>query len=124
MNNSKQERQPISLNEYNPLDWPDVYLLVGEDIPVPKHKDLKPNQISVWETVMLKSGTIICNFIHRSFPNTYCQIQLSPDKIGQHHVFMQHFGPREAHITEELVDQIFLDNIAPQIKDELEKNKE
>ncbi len=117
MSTPRQEQDP--LESYRPMDFSEVELIVGENIPVPKHEELEPYQIALWKPVMLKSGTIICNLIHYRFPNAYCQIQMSPETPRRYHTFMVHSGPLEAHIAEDVVDQIFMENVWPDIKSKL-----
>lgn len=96
-------------------------MLEGDGMPVPKHENLQPEEVSFWLSVTNQARTIaIANLIHRDYPNTYCQVQIS--RFGKNlHVFMLHGGPREAHIPEEIVNQIFLEHMAPQLMAELGK---
>lgn len=113
------QHNSINFNDYNPIDWKDVVMLIGKGIPVPKHEDMIQGQSSVWHTIMNINGTIVSNLKHRDYPDTYCQVQISFDDNSQAHVFMQHHGPLEKHIPEELVDTIFINDMFPQIMSKL-----
>lgn len=113
---------PVPFDAYNPKNWDEARMLVGPGIPVPEHTSLKEGQICVWKTVANKSyTTLISNLIHRDFRGTYCQAQISLVD-NKYHVFMFHYGPRDLHMPEELVNQIFMEDMAPQILGELENH--
>jgi hypothetical protein len=111
---NRDPKKEVPFDSYSPKDWSDVVLFENSDIPIPKHEDLKPGEAAKWITVMNAQGTLITNMIHRKFPEAYCQIQMSLSLEGLH-TFMLHQGPREKHVKEEIVDNIFLTSIAPQL---------
>ncbi len=96
------KEKEIVPDTYKPLGEGEVGLVEG--LPMPQREFLKGKK-EAWMTTINPEGTIIINFVHKDYPEVFCQIQCSRDEKGCSQVYFAHVGPLEKHIPYELVEE-------------------
>lgn len=114
----KGEREtPIDLVHYCPQELEQTVIIGDAEVP---DRDFYKGEIARWKTMMTPAMVVVSNLVHRDYPDSYCQIQMSPSPDGNIHVFFVHAGKEvESDIPEGLVEEIFLFEMGPQIMSEL-----
>lgn len=111
---SSQER--FNLTSYCPQRLEEAVRLDNLKMP---DRVFSEDQDAKWETTMTPAMVVIANLVHRDYPDTFCQVQMSPDPRGRMNVMFLHAGEIEDHMPEDLVEDIFIQHMAPQIIEQI-----
>ncbi len=103
---------------YKPLRKEEVGIV--EDLPMPQ-REFRKGKKEAWMTTINPEGTIIVNFVHKDYPDVFCQIQCSRDEKGCPQVYFAHVGPLDKHISYEIVEN-FARKVLFQTRMSLPKN--
>lgn len=111
------DQPEVTIEQYRPLIESQLKRWEGEDVPMPSRVDFREGEQGRWVGMMNPVGTILVNIVHRGYPDSYCQVQMSPDASGEYNTWFLHGGPEEGHIPERVVEDLFVGQVLPKVEE-------